>query len=534
MKSQSPSFAEEFDEIDRLFAKSLLSSYEQQSQEAYQLLAQLLKSAREGDLCLPCDSASCLPAEIVDAIKDPQADSKKPLVFFKKHLYLQKNWLYETRFFLQLLRLQKLEKRTKAVRVKEDKSLHPLQKEAVEKALSYPLSLITGGPGTGKSYTAAHIVLAALEDAKTEGFSVFLAAPTGKAAAHLGENVSRLLPPSEKIKTGTLHALLGLRGERDFREERSPITVDLLLVDECSMIDVRLFSLLLESLSEQTTVVLMGDKDQLPPVGGGSLFADLIEEGFFPCTELLASFRSEDQQLLAFAQEIREGKKETVMEKIGSLYCRKSLPFEQESARVIQEKLWQIVRERIPSLFAEKPSAQELLQQMSRFRVLSCLREGPLGVNALNEMLVQRFYACAQKGQWIALPILITRNHEALSLYNGQMGLLVKKIGEKEEVAFFSHKELSASLLPSYEYAFCISVHKSQGSEYEEVLFLVPPGSEHFGKEAFYTAVTRTRKKLCIEGSLEVISEALEGSGANRSGLKLRKEALLCSCAAAP
>lgn len=336
------------------------------------------------------------------------------------------------------------------------------QKKAVENGLAKPLSLITGGPGTGKTFTAAEI-------AKAHEGKVLLAAPTGKAARHLKSKID--------APATTLHSLL--------REKT--LDADLVIVDESSMIPPNLFLRLFEAIQEGTTLILMGDVHQLPAVEGGSLFADLIDLSLIPTTRLTYCMRSDLKEILETASQILEGKPPSIpLLKLG---------FEDNNLDALYENLWSHTKDLFPKSWCE---------EINSFRILSTLRRGPLGVDALNQFFYEKFAPSATE-----VPILILQNDPKTGLCNGDVGVL---LNEKE--AFFPENgaRFPASELPPYEYAYCLSVHKAQGSEYDHVLVLVPEGSEVFGREVLYTAVTRAKHKLEIDGAPTQIERALAQS----------------------
>ncbi|MDN3506108.1 MAG: AAA family ATPase [Simkaniaceae bacterium] len=322
------------------------------------------------------------------------------------------------------------------------------------------LSIITGGPGTGKTYTATQII----QEAKTK---TIVAAPTGKAAAHLLSKID--LP----IKGGTLHSLL----------TDEPLDAELIIVDECSMIDPILFARLLSSTPTDATLILMGDVHQLPAVEGGSVFKDLIDSGKIPTTTLTKCHRSDQKEILDLATAILNN----TTSDIRNIH----LGFSQNNIEKIYQNLWSHVKDK----------------DFSTFRILSTLRKGPLGTDALNRFLYEKFSPAEN------YPILITRNDKKTGLSNGETGLL------SNNIATFGDLQIPKSQLPPFEYAYCISVHKSQGSEYDDVLLLVPDGSESFGKEVLYTAVTRAKHTLHIDGSLAPIISALTSSTTRLSGI---------------
>jgi exodeoxyribonuclease V alpha subunit len=150
------------------------------------------------------------------------------------------------------------------------------------------------------------------------------------------------------------------------------------------------------------------------------------------------------------------------------------------------------------------------------FRILSCLRKGPFGVKAINEMMWG-------EGE---IPIIVTRTDKRMGLSNGEMGILVKRnegrILGKDDRAWFGSREFSAVLLPEFEYAYCLSVHKAQGSEFDRVVLLVPKGAEVFGREILYTGITRAREKIEVLGDQGVIEECLKKSATKKSGIQRR------------
>ena len=203
------------------------------------------------------------------------------------------------------------------------------------------------------------------------------------------------------------------------------------------------------------------------------------------------------------------------------------LEMKQDDPTVAQKRIWEHVKGQFPHPLQEKPNPELLLKELERFRILSCIRQGSLGVDALNEMIFQSLWSEAKRGQWLCLPILITRNDYALNLFNGDAGILIKQKMGVEDCAYFWDSQgevrcLSALSLPPYEYAYCISVHKSQGSEYEKILLLIPQGSEVFGKEVLYTACTRSKSQLEIDGREDTILKAIEKTSRKCSGIKER------------
>lgn len=343
------------------------------------------------------------------------------------------------------------------------------QRQAVETALAHRLSIITGGPGTGKTFTATALISA--HDGTT-----LIGAPTGKAASHLIDKVGG--------EGGTLHTLLNIKSLLDTLRAPQPLQAELIVIDESSMIDPTLFAHLLSAISDTTRIVFMGDVNQLPAVEGGSIFADLIASRAVPVTELKTCMRSDRREILDLAAAVLAGTTEDIRT------C--DLGFASGSIEIIYKRLIQ---------YASK-------KDFSNFRILSTLRRGPLGVTALNHLLHEELNVPQ-------VPILITRNDPKRGFANGDTAMI------EGEVAYFPDgREAPLVQLPPYELAYCLSVHKAQGSEYDDILFLVPDGSESFGREVLYTAITRARNTLDIDGNPEEIAGALSYSALKPSKIR--------------
>lgn len=455
------------------------------NEEQKNFLASIFNAAAAGHLCLKVDAPFALPERLVS--EDPvETFPKKPLCRQGNRYYLQRNWVYETRLITHLKRLlQPID----PLSMKDTEQLTEEQLKAIEMSLTHRLTLITGGPGTGKTYTAKRLVESFLQ-AKPDG-RVLLAAPTGKAAARLESSIT-------KAHVATLHAHLG----RDLRAETPLLEADLILVDESSMADAVYFSSLFAAVPESARLVLIGDGDQLPPVESGSLFADLVElaeeSAKIPCIRLTRCLRSDQEQILSLAKAAREGNSGPILAKMESI------------------DLWK----EIELHFADK-------QEFDQFRILSCIRKGPLGVDTLNEAIFRRFWERLRPGEFLTSPILITKNDPRTGLMNGDTGVLRRCYPDLHKgEAIFPKTTLPVALLPPYELAYVLSVHKSQGSEYEDLVLLVPTGSETFGREVLYTAITRAKCSLRIDGDPEVVHAALMRSSRKASGLKERQKEL--------
>ncbi len=452
----------EIDESDLIMARQLLCQEQEESMVHY--LARLFAHARQGDLCIA--EKGKLPFSLVEEVSERTLEVTAPLVRYQGRTYLHRNWKAETGFIQQWKRIEENKVEAFEGRSFLDETLLPEQREAILYALSHSLTLIVGGPGTGKSYTSRKLVEVLQKVAPN--LEIALAAPTGKAASNLQGSLT--------LESGakTLHALL-------YRKKR--LSADVILVDESSMIDVELMHRLFSCLKKGARLVLVGDPDQLPPVEAGSLFADLVKSGS-GVIRLKSCMRAENEGLITFAEGVRDGK---LCQGIDPVTIA-SIPTAENLAK---EAVWNW-----EEAIKEASTPKELLLLQNRWRLLSLMRKGKYGVDSLNK-------GCLKLAKRAVYPLLITKNDYQIELFNGEMGILMNG------VAYFEGscgvREIPEALLPQHELAYCLSVHKSQGSEFQKVTLVLPDGSEQFGREGLYTAITRSKREIKIyqeKGSL--------------------------------
>ncbi len=548
--------------IDLAFAECVLKGLKSAEESHAALLSCLFALSRQGHLildldhleeslapldipdCAPLSSLLCLGAKHFpkEGIATPTSSENTPSAWicrYGSYLYLQKNWVYESEILTHLQRLNTYPPALCLSPGPLNAQLNPMQQEAVKKALCHSLSLLTGGPGTGKTFTAAEIVTTCLASLPDKPYTILLTAPTGKAVAQLEANLKQATFGKATLRSGTLHAILELR-PHIYEKNTRPLLADLIIVDECSMIDANIFSKLLASIPSGARVVLIGDKDQLPPIEAGSIFADLIEIPTLPSTQLTQSLRSDRTEILSLARFVQEGKADAAIELLSSKTAVEWIDLnKQENPINSYSYLWNRYKDCFPSHFLHKPTPEQLLDQLGSFSILSCMRHGALGVESINAYFLCQTLSQAQTGTFWTAPIIITKNDPDLGLFNGDLGVIVRKITpdfstktlSEHDIALFrdrrgGYRQIAALALNAFEYNYALSVHKSQGSEYDQVLILMPKGSDCFGKEVIYTALTRARHKVALAGCQDILRASMAKSSRKKSGIQARAKAL--------
>lgn len=442
----------------------------------------LMLCSREGHLCMDLEQLTLPDPALEKDVLEGAKTASSPYIRRQGSLfYLEKNFAYETRI---LDHLHQLSFSVKPLDYPRPEGLTEEQQQALSLALSNTLSVIEGGPGTGKTFLTAHLVKAMGASAR-----IILAAPTGKAAA-------RLKQFNPQAQCGTLHSILGIKSDRQLARGSSYVQADLIVIDESSMIDAKLLAFFLGSLQVGQRVVFLGDGHQLPPVESGSLFGDLVD--LLPTAHLRKCLRSDRLEVLKLAEQILAGQEVHPHQPLSTDF-------------ILQQAL-----ENFPHAATE-----ENVFEVHRFCILSPVREGPFGVNILNQQIFQLLSKRMKPQERLAVPILITRTDYEAGLYNGEVGILWRT-QEKPLFAQFNRRKIPVSGLPPYELAYALSVHKSQGSEFDHVVVALPPGSETFGREVLYTAVTRAKHSVILCGDEETIQKTVSRSSHRRSGLKMR------------
>ena len=522
-----------------------------------------LKEFAERELSIDEDGISisikCPSLELwIDALKKADVvgnpDEIKPLILrHDKMLYLNRYWQYEKVFVSKILhkiRLKPTELDKSLIKPVIDR-LFPgtdendkdMQKIAAINAVENNFLVISGGPGTGKTFTVSKI-LALLIETGSYGLSIALAAPTGKAAARLKAMIKDLktkIDCPEHVRANipeevyTIHRLLGLsyRTRRFEFNEKNPLPYDTVIVDECSMVDLPLMSKLLEATKDKTKIILVGDKDQLSSVEPGAVFGELCEAvQDMPNTIVILkkNYRfGRESGIGRLAELVKEGKgyeaihliKEGILENISWR--------DMESQNHLKSMIENYIVERYTS-FINASSIEEAFSYFDKFHVLCALRHGPFGVLAINDiiekMLLEKKVIKAFKKWYRGKPIMITANDYSLKLFNGDIGIVFEDTENNDSLKIFFKteeglKKIAPPRIADFETAYAITVHKSQGSEFDDIIFILSDtSSEIFTRELIYTAITRAKRSIEIWGKEHLFIEAVEKRLERRSGIK--------------
>jgi len=431
-----------------------------------------------------------------------------------------------------------------------------LQRIAAEGAVRSRFFVISGGPGTGKTSTVVKILALLVEQAAARGGSpphIRLLAPTGKAAAHLSSAVSRsaaALDCAADVVAGipreasTVHRALGAGGTptRYRHDADHPLEADVVLVDEASMVDLALMARLASALPAEARLILLGDRDQLASVEAGAVLGDIAGAGdddaaapaARPVVHLLRSHRFDaDSPLGALVGAVHAGDADRVLDLLDDA--------ERPEVRLVEPgDVAALHAELLAGYgpFEAAVSAAERLAALDCYRVLCAHRRGPQGVAAHNRLvetlLADRGVIAPARGGWYAgRPILIARNDYAAGLYNGDVGVVDRDaVGDADpaegaalrvlfRTAEGGERWISPRRLGAAETVFAMSVHKSQGSEFDAVLVVLPEESSPIvSRELLYTAVSRARQSVCLSASREALREALALRVERSSGLR--------------
>ncbi|MFP4695843.1 exodeoxyribonuclease V subunit alpha [Thiohalospira sp.] len=558
-------------------------------------MALVSQALGDGHSCLPLEGlAPAVPGEhpLCDAPAFQQALADSPLVGEPgeplplirdgQRLYLQRYWQYEVR----------LAERLRAMVEQPPSPVDPAplgpdgglfdyawvdegethwQAVAAAAALRHRFTVISGGPGTGKTYTVLRLMDRLVRQAQERGEKppvIRLAAPTGKAAARMMESTRQglagladgeTLRPHLPGEAATLHRLLGLRGEgtRPRHDRDQPLAADVVIVDEASMVDLPLMAKLTDAVPDHGRLILLGDRYQLASVESGAVLAELCDaagtndfspdqhRALFPLLPgtPAATADAAEHPLADHVVTLQTGHRFTPDSPIGQL-AEAVNAGDAPAARAIvesgreglhagpdrpvdREVLTEILADAYaPLMAATDPEAA--LAALDRVRLLTPTRVGPEGSVAFNERIHRRLaelHGLDPEARWYhGRPIIVRQNDYRVGLFNGDTGVCLIDSDGTPRVHFRTPDGLRALLptaLPEHETVYAMTVHKSQGSEFEQVHLLLPAQAENpvLTRELVYTGITRARSHLSLHGPLAALERALARRTQRASGL---------------
>ena len=497
----------------------------------------LSQASAQGHMYLPKEELLYRTSELLGVEREVLGKYLMDMAIDRKIIMKEENVYTSQSYFLELntaRMLQELnivcenaeegiEKRIAMIEAKDGITLDIMQRKAVAAAVRNGLMILTGGPGTGKTTTINTMI----RYFESEDMDIFLAAPTGRAAKRMTEATG--------YEASTIHRLLELSGVveessanvRFERNEDNPLEADVIIIDEMSMVDIHLMHALLSAIVPGTRLILVGDMNQLPSVGPGSVLRDMIRAKAFPVVELTRIFRqASESDIVVNAHKIHAGQTVSL-----DNHSRDFFFLQRNDVRVIQKVILTLVSQKLPKYTDARP--QDI-------QVLSPMRKGPLGVESLNEIL-QRYLnppgpdkAERENGRGVFREgdkvMQIKNNYQleweirgkhgiaaqrCMGVFNGDLGVItsINSFGELLTVEYEEGRfvDYTFKQLDELELAYATTIHKAQGSEYPAVVIPLLGGPKMLmTRNLLYTAVTRARKCVVLTGSADTFQAMID------------------------
>ncbi|MCF6263850.1 MAG: exodeoxyribonuclease V subunit alpha [Xanthomonadales bacterium] len=566
---------------DQQLAQHLLALESAPIENLDLLIALTSAALRKGQICLSLKTDAGLEALAVSvdlqalaavSIVASAGAGGQPLVLAGNRLYLARYYAWEQQIIADLARLQQsspssvdldILRQGLAKQFSQSFTGIDWQRAAACLAVIHRLCIISGGPGTGKTYTVARILRLLLDQQLNthadKPLRIALAAPTGKAAGRLTESIlaadATLL---EKIpQAQTLHRLLKMRPGRvvpHFNRE-NPLPVDVLIVDEVSMVDLPMMARILAALPQHARLILLGDRYQLGSIEAGQIMADLcgaggreysqqlVDELAPICGDSLAVAQTQLTNMSNHVITLQHSRRFDANKGIGRLAAAINAGDSQQVFSTLEQAddqfdgqlSWQgsdeasldaLLLEQVLPLFKQVQQSTnpvEALALLSNLRVLCAVHEGPQGVKAINRKL-EKHLGIAERQLYHGKPVMITVNHYEQKLFNGDIGLVLRAENGELRVFFLtvngSVRSIPPSRLPSHETVYAMTIHKSQGSEFNQVILVLPQlDSLVVTRELLYTGVTRAQEKVIVCADETALTKAVNKKSGHDSGL---------------
>lgn len=541
-----------------------------QAVNAAHILQQLVEASLQGDSCIEVDTTQLEALGDLAVSSEIATTQVAPCVYDQQGLALYRYWQLEQRLAHQICRLKRQTTQTIDLSSYQNLLSDEYQQAALKMVLQQWLSIITGGPGTGKTYTLARII-AALNQMIPD-IRIAMAAPTGKAAQRMQEALQNSFNDPKLLESGlitdelrnqttqTLHRLLGMGNRQTPRfDQKQPLPYDVIVVDEASMLDLNLATALFEAVPDHCRIILLGDANQLASVDVGSVLADLQQ------VDALAENRVQLKNSRRFSDEAKIGQfarfiqaqqhataHHSVLSKLEAEIVKaeglQPITFSKEMLDLIQleylleqydiepyqQKLMYGFQNYLAALndYIYRGDAADDIQQVIRafddYRILAAVKHGALGIEQLNRYaerwLNQQLKQIAVGDWYIGRPVMMTYNDYQLGLSNGDIGICFKHRSQPQQFEVFFpslNKWIAAHRLPrNMQTAFVLTIHKSQGSEFTHTAIVLDAKAEKLlSQELIYTAVTRAKKVVSILADPNALQQALTIRTVRRSGL---------------
>lgn len=498
-----------------------------------------------------------------------------PLIFLKEKIYLYKIWKSEKNI-LKYLHKKNTYNKFNLIKIYEClKELFPKkeynpQKIAVALSLINQVFFILGGPGTGKTTIIIKIIIALIK-ISSKNIKIQLSAPTGKATARLievsnNEKIFNLyLSPKEKqlslLRPVTIHQLLGIHqiSKKNFFNKKNPLNIDVLIIDEVSMIDILMMNNIFSAIKKNTKVIFIGDQNQLSPIGIGSILKKIYNYSYYgysldtiyilkKITEYSNLYLEENKNnnflisdkiyilkknyrfkknsgIYILSKAINENKKKFFIQLFNNsiknvffyeIHCKNQYNYMIDKIISYNKDYWNTIE--------KKENIKKIIKTFNNHQTLCVIRDGIFGINNINNTLetvmyekkiIKKYLYINNKKWYLGKPIIITKNNKYLNLSNGDIGITNFNDQKKLQVCFLNSnnttKYIPIDLLENYETAWCITVHKAQGSEFNHTTLIFPNENlKILNKEIVYTAITRSRKKLSIFSNQNIFMFAIK------------------------
>lgn len=505
-----------------------------------EICCKAMEEEKNGGVCIPLDG---IPQDTLERLKDSPlvssaTDGDGLFVLAHNRFYTRRNWCYEQSVRNRIETMAKTSYGD-TVQIPADgafERLKTLQREAIRKMANHPFTIMTGGPGTGKTYTIARAVKLIQE--QRPGMRLGLAAPTGKAAARVKEAMlkeAKELELENIPNTTTLHSLLEPNYDFvTFRHNRlNPLPLDWLIVDEASMISLPMMAKLLDALPETCCLTLVGDACQLSSVEPGQVFGDLckmrvVNENGCKCELKEVSRFADGGEIAALADSIKIGNAEETLVRLksGRNVHYQCLNVKDDEAEDGAQTPFTAVIDEHFATFCEQRTPEGALKHLNDCRILCVVRKGKFGCEKLNTWVLDKLQKINRN---CPIPMMITRNDRNLDVSNGDVGIIMPDQGD---YLFLpgngGSRSIPLSLLPDREMAFASTVHKAQGSEFDKVIIVLSPANEMdadapvnslLTRELLYTALTRTKGTVFVFADDESVKRCCENETRRNSGL---------------